>query len=371
MAKNATKRAVKSSTAQKSAATSANAIPPPFSPAPKSLEPFLATLDTSKVYITHIDSLPRPFKQQVFAVPVLLNATILVLLIWRLYAIVPSYLAIAATLLGGNTSARVDVEHETWKTLAWIIAKRATSFTLDLALITIIWPWPLSFFVYPSNPVQWRWSIGFRDREIYVRVSRSWGREDLLDGAHKGEDSPFFKTRILPAVDRLYCKEKTGYLMMGKNFDLDFDEMVYAHELVDKKTVEEDSFKKCVYVWCGEAAGWGMWEVWKLDGEADASRAATGSTGGGAGIDENRGRILEIKERLTALGKEKLFFRWVEIVQYESTQDGGFTRERQVKAMEEVRSMFENEGIDFEAFAREVGGLDIPAEEQSPLEEID
>ena len=37
-----------------------------------------------------------------------------------------------------------------------------------------------------------------------------------------------------------------------------------------------------------------------------------------------------IKNNLTALGKENLFFRWIEIVQSETSQTGSFTGERYV-----------------------------------------
>lgn len=58
------------------------------------------------------------------------------------------------------------------------------------------------------------------------------------------------------------------------------------------------------------------------------------------------------------MGKESVFFRWIELIQYESTQPGGFTSERQASAMRQAKEMFENQGIDFEMFWREIGGME-------------
>jgi hypothetical protein len=57
------------------------------------------------------------------------------------------------------------------------------------------------------------------------------------------------------------------------------------------------------------------------------------------------------------MGKESLFFRWVELIQYESNAPGGFTQERQIAAAEKVKKMFEDQGVDFEVFEKEIGGM--------------
>jgi hypothetical protein len=56
------------------------------------------------------------------------------------------------------------------------------------------------------------------------------------------------------------------------------------------------------------------------------------------------------------MGHEDLFYRWVELVQYESTMPGGFTEGRQARAMQEARRMFNEAGVDFAKFWEEVGG---------------
>lgn len=319
------------------------AAPPPFSPAPSNLSPFLSGLNKSQVYITHIDRHPAAFKKRVFSVPVILNVVILLLLLWRVYAIYPTYLSLLFSVLGYSTPTSVDPTSRTWAQLAWIVAKRAFTFLLDFLLVRFIWSWPLTFFLErPANPVTWRWSVGFRDAEIYVRESRGWGAEDLLNANKKGPENPFFKVRILPAVDRTFVRSKTGYLMMGKDWDLDFAGMARAHKLLDGKEIPMESFEKSVWVYAGDEVGWCVWECWKLDEGAE---------------EEGRRKIVEFKDRLTKMGKENLFFRWVELVQYESSQPGGFTKERQQHTVNQARKLFEEQGIDFEEFVRASGGV--------------
>lgn len=66
--------------------------------------------------------------------------------------------------------------------------------------------------------------------------------------------------------------------------------------------------------------------------------------------------MLKFKDKLTAIGHEDLFYRWVELVQYESTMPGGFTEGRQATAMREARRMFTEAGVDFAKFWMEIGG---------------
>jgi len=226
-------------------------------------------------------------------------------------------------------------------------------FLADFMLFRIVGPWPWSFFVEsPGNPVSWRWNVGFRDEEVCVRQSRGWGAADLLgatEGASgkAGEDSPFFKTRILPALEKERLRRKTGYLLMDASFDLDFYGMVAATQLLDKEHISIDILRKSVFVYIGNEEGeegeWAMWDCSQLDRGSES---------------EARDKVILFKERLTEMGKENLFFKWVELIQYESNAPGGFTPERQVAAAEKVKKMFADQGVDFEDFSREIGGLD-------------
>ncbi|EOD47476.1 uncharacterized protein LTHEOB_372 [Neofusicoccum parvum] len=346
MARKAAKQGAKAGT--KPAAPPATP-PPPFSRAPE-LEPFLSTLDRERVYITHIDTQPAEFKKRIFAVPVLLNAGIAGLLLWRAWAALPVYWDMLLAALGNQTAHSVAREAATWAQLAGIAARRAAMFLADYVLVVVVGTWPLTFFAEaPGNPCRWRWAVGFRRREIYVRESRGWGAKELLgeetDGSG-GEESPWFKTRVLPAIDKRYVREKTGYLMQNASWDLDFDAMVRAHKAVDNGEIEEGKFEKSVWVYGGEAVGWCVWEVHKLDHGAE---------------DEGRKKIVAFKDRLTAMGKESLFFRWIELIQYESSLPGGFTPERQQDAVLKAKELFEKQGVDFEQFIKDLGGFeDMP-----------
>ena len=167
-------------------------IPDPFSIAPAKLSAFVQGLNPAHVYIVHIDRVPWQFKRQIFMVPVILNIVIAALLSWRLYAAVPTYLDLIFLTLGFRTPAKVDHEAHTRGELIWITLRRAAMIALDYALLKIILPWPLTFFFEsPGNPVSWRRSVGFQDKEIIVRISRGWNAEDITNAEKKGLEIPF------------------------------------------------------------------------------------------------------------------------------------------------------------------------------------
>ncbi|KAI9832930.1 MAG: hypothetical protein M1819_003960 [Sarea resinae] len=344
MAKSASKRGPKPPKPTKPTTKTPPSKPPePFEPAPEALQPFLDTLDPAKIYITHIDTHPPQFKRKVFSVPILMNIGILVLLAWRLYAIVPFYFSIVLSTLGNPSDATVDVAHSSWAQLAAIALRRAGNFALDFVLFKYILPWPFTFL---ANPCVWRWTIGFQAREIIVRVSRrSWdaaANPAVTSAIITDPDSAIFLERILPAIDRAYVARRTGYIMMDKSWDLDFAAMMCAHDLVARARVAEAEFQKTV-IMHSDPFGWIVWPVWQLDEGGD---------------EVSRKKIVAFKDRLTLLGHESLFFRWIEIVQYESTQEGGFTPQRQASAMRQAKELFEKHGIDFDEFFKDLGGVD-------------
>ncbi|KAI5360592.1 hypothetical protein Slin14017_G087670 [Septoria linicola] len=319
-------------------------IPTPFLRAPSSLAPFLERLDPAKVHITHIDRTKQSVKKNIFLIPVLLNSTIALLLLWRLYHAVPKYYTLLQTLLGYVTSATVDTTSTTRKQQIWILLKRTLMMAFDFILFRFVGPWPLTFFFeQPANPCSYRWSLGFKDNEIVVRVSRNWTTSDLMQGVRQGEENAFFKTRILPAINPEEMR-KTGYLMMNESWDLEFELMSDAHTLVKQKQLREEDVDKVVFA---HLEGHG-WVVWKWEGE-DV-------------IEGRRKKVVAFKEVLTKLGKESLFWRWTEIVEEERDADGGFTAKGQEKVVERVKREFEKEGVDFEEIVKGIGGLEeVPA----------
>ncbi|KAI9741050.1 MAG: hypothetical protein M1834_002761 [Cirrosporium novae-zelandiae] len=329
--------------------------PAPFTSPPKALLPFLETLSPSHIYIVHIDTFPADFKKRIFYVPILLNISIVILLAYRIYAAAPFYFSILLSTLGNKTASTIDVGNTSWPDLLWIIFSRAAIFLTDFILFRFIGPWPLEFFfAEPGNPAQWKWKVGFRDQEIVVRVSRlswdseltsSWmeeGEETDEDGERSGE---IFRDRIMPAIDPQYVREKTGYVMMDKSWDLNFAAMIKAHEMVDTKKAAIDDFQKAVIAH-HDAHGWLVWNLHKLDEGAS---------------DARRQNFMQMQQKLEEMGKQNLFYRWVELIQYESTRPGGFTPERQKVALEEVKKLFKKHGVDFEKFSQEVGHGDLAA----------
>ncbi|TKA22088.1 hypothetical protein B0A50_08466 [Salinomyces thailandicus] len=317
-------------------------IPHPFRRAPPTLAPFLTQLDPAKVYLIHIDRFPPAAKKQIFLIPVLLNATIALLLLWRLYSGLPTYWTLLQTFMGYETTATVDTARTTRKEQFTILFKRTAMIALDFLVFRFIGPWPLTFFLeQPANPVVWRWKLGgFREEEVVVRESRHWGSAELLQGVKQGDESPFFKTRVLPVIDKGFMRRKTGYLMMDGSWDLDFQGMLDAHTLVKAGEFGLKEVDKLCLVHL-DGVGWLSWQ-WETEGDV---------------IEDRRRKIVVFKETLTKLGKEGLFFKWMEIVEQERDGDGGFSVAKQERVVERVRAAFEKEGIDFEELSASIGGL--------------
>jgi hypothetical protein len=310
--------------------------PQPFSLPPSHLEPFHSTLDPTHIYITHIDPHPYALKRRVFVVPVLMNICFAALLLWRLVVALPTYFGIFISTLGHHSEHKIDIKETSWNGLMSVIMSRTFLFFMDYSLAKFVLPWPLEFFYgAPSNPVAWRRKNGFKDKEVIVRVSRKWDAE--LQPGWMENDEVTIKERIMPALGPK-VQTKTGYLLMDKYWDLGFAEMIHAHALLDSGTLKMEDFEKTVWIH-SPSYGWSMWKV-------DGDRPDVQSTQ----------KISLFKDKLTAMGKENLFYRWVELIQYESSLPGGFGPERQKVAMQKAKALFEKQGVDFEKFWEEVGG---------------
>ena len=347
MAKTSVKRASKSNSANLNDQVKKTSSPPsPYSIPPPSLQPFLGDLNPAHIYIVHIDNHPWTFKRRIFTVPVIMNVVIALLLLWRAKVAVPSYVALILAVLGYESTASVDVAHTETAALIWILARRAGMFFVDWALARVFVPWPLDFFLgSPASPFLWRWTVGFQDQEIIVRISRKWDRDLSKDWLSEESDGVVYQERIMPAIDRIWVQAKTGYLMLDKSWNLDYAGMIMAHTLVLSGKMNISDFQKTVIVY-SESHGWLVWQVYKLD-EGNQ--------------EDGRKKLILFKDKLTAMGKENLFYRWIEILQYETSQPGGFTQERQMDTMRKVKQLFESQGVDFDQFLKDIGGLeDMP-----------
>src|SRR2546423_1046134 len=329
--------------ANKPSSNSTN-LPSPFvAPSPSLNAVFLSTLLQSHVYIIHIDTTPSTLKHRVFLVPVCMNFFIVLGLLLRAYFALPVYFALLIATLGYPSAAKVDVKQSDYVTLLGITASRTMLLLGDYVLFSLLgsWPWNFVFGHEESrhgSPSKWRWYLGFQDREIIVRSSKKWDKS--LAPNWTLDDELTLKYKIMPAVHKNKLA-KSGFLLLDKDWDLDFAAMVHAHRLVEEGKVKVEDFEKAVVAHNKPTNSWMIWEIDREDVPKTAAQRDT---------------LLKFKDKLTAIGHEDLFYRWVELVQYESSMPGGFTEGRQATAMREARRMFSEAGVDFAKFWMEIGG---------------
>ncbi|EEP82564.1 predicted protein [Uncinocarpus reesii 1704] len=320
--------------------------PAAFTQAPSSLSDFLADFSPTGVYLIHIDRHPQSEKRQIFILPLILNLLILALVLYRIYTGIHTYPDILAAILGHDSPARIDPKTASWALISTTLARRTVTFLFDYLLITLFLPWPVRFL---SGPARWRWEIGFQRAEIIVRKSRDWS--EALGRTWIRDDEETMKERVIPAITPLRLR-KTGYLLIDADWDLDFAAMTRAHRDLKAGRIRLDDFETAVVVHGGGNKGWLIWRP----------EDVRGSSGQGANSSvelspSERDRIVAFQEKLASMGKEDLFYRWVEIIQFESTQPGGFTPERQQRAMADTKKLFESRDVDFEKFWADVGGM--------------
>jgi hypothetical protein len=260
--------------------------------------------------------------------------------------------------LGGahvtDPSIGVSSSTLTWTQVALLALRRGFTFALDLGLLVFVWPWPVEFCLGRThgNPARWRWAVGFREKEIYVRRSREWDRTvgDVL--APDGTSGRMqLSSKVRAATSPLLLDEKTGYLTMNGDWDLDWAAMVLATRLVDDGRLALDDFRLLVLVH-HEEHGWMI---------MDTGAPGPGGASGGTKLsqeDERRRQVFAFRDALAAVGKEDLFFRWIEIVQFEATRPGGFTKDKEVEVAQQIRDLFQASGIDFDQFWKDSVGSD-------------
>ncbi|KAK0625354.1 hypothetical protein B0T17DRAFT_617455 [Bombardia bombarda] len=300
-----------------------NPLPKPFKPVPPTLLPFCAPLSPSHIYVSHIDSKPRAFKAKIFSVPVLMNLAVAALFLWRIYYIGPYYSLLLVSALGTENELTLRAADLTRTELARVVLRRTATFCLDFVLAVFVWPWPVEFLLGTpphGSPCRWRWSVGFRDREIYVRRSRAKWDKELGDVIESSEARNVLWAMVGPATSAQLLQQKTGYLTMNGEWDLDWAAMVAAHKMVDGKEVPMDTFGTLVLLH-HEKHGWLYLEM---------------NIGDNAKEEERRRQVFAFRDALAKIGKENMFYRWIEIVQ----------------------ELFREEGIDFDLFWRESVGKD-------------
>ena len=335
------KRLAKSKPTGKLIPKDASTPPAPFKRPPEVLEPFISTLSEKHVYLTHIDTKPIELKRKVFLVPVGMNICVAIAFVTRMYWILPWYFLVAISALGHPNETTFPAREATWSQGSWAIAARTFTFVLDFVLFVFVWPWPVEFVLGQAhgNPTSWRWKVGFREKEIYVRRSREWDTA-LKDVFKDSESRTMLLAQIRQATSPIVQEQKTGYLLMNGQWDLDWAEMVHAHTMVDKKEIALEAFKSIVLLHHKDY-GWLCYDL---------------HAGAASSEDERRRQVFAFRDALSAMGKEDLFYRWVEIVQFEATQPGGFGPEKQEVAAKKIKELFEADGVDFEELWKQTVG---------------
>lgn len=265
---------------------------------------------------------------------------VVVLLLWRFYYAGPYYLRLFVSTLGYANETTLVAKDLSWRELTVAVVGRAFTFLVDSLLVLFLGPWPVDFvFARGGSPVQWRWSVGFRDKEIYIRRSREW-YQDLKNAVENEESRNALLSFVRTATSPMFVQEKTGYLTMNAQWDLDWAAMCHATALVDRKTLAIDAFRALVLVHHPEH-GWMCVDM---------------GTGENAGEEDRRRQVFAFRDALASVGKEDLFFRWIEIIQFETSQPGGFGPEKQVEVATKVRELFRASGIDFDELWKEAVG---------------
>lgn len=140
-------------------------------------------------------------------------------------------------------------------------------------------------------------------------------------------------------------------LLLDRDWDLDFKAMVDAHRMVMDGRLKMDDPNGVALVYYQK-----QWLVWNIN--AETAMPATNPEGDAV--------LQRFKERLTTLGQEDVFFRWIEIVQYETSQQGGFSEARKASATQELKKLLSDPGVDYSSVLDEIGGLKgLPGFEQS------
>jgi hypothetical protein len=334
----------------------------PFVPAPSKLLPFLKTLPSNHVYLTSLDTTTPRIKRNAFLVPVFLNLLITLGLCCRLYYAVPTYFWLIVTIFGYDTRAKVDIDNAAMTDLMGTVAGRTTLLMIDHVIFNFIGAWPWQFLFGSKEggyvgPAMWRWTVGrFQEEEVVVRRSRRWnksvfGEEPVKDKKSKKAEKPIqpltmdevltVKLKVNPAMEEQYLKA-TGYAMLDKDWDLDFAGMVNAFQLIKGERLGIDDLENRAFMYNANEKVWLMWTVHEKFAPMEAGE---------------KDPIVEgFRERLAAMGHEDLFYRWIELVQYESSVPGGMTEARQMKVLHEARKIFSEKGVDFDKFFNDVGG---------------
>lgn len=332
--------------------TQSTAVPPtPFEHVPASLQPFLSTLPTDHIYLVHLDHTPTSLKKRVFLVPILLNLLITIGLCIRAYYATPAYLEQIITIFGYDTAYKVDTKKASTGELLTTIASRTFLLMVDYTIFALIGSWPKQF-VFGSRwsrytgPWTWRRTIGFQDTEIIVRCGRKWDTplvtSDMPEQTKTWmvDEELTIKVKVEAAMRPDYVA-KTGSLLLDKDWDLDYKAMVDAHGLAQDGTIQMMDLNNLALVYYQK-----QWLMWRVYEQPNITPEET----------EQDSVVERFRQKLADHGAANVFFRWIEIVQFETSQPGGFTQGRQADALRELKQLLAKRGVDYGQFWDDIGG---------------
>lgn len=359
MARSVNKKSPKSAASQQTLSHSSlksadSGLPKPFQDAdPDLTRPFLSGLARSHVYLVHVDDTSPILKRRVFLVTVCMNLIILALLALRLYYAVPTYFDLIVTIYGFDYTGGDRRKGVTFNDLLSVTATRFSLFLLDYIIFVLVgsWPWEFMFgnkYNDYTGPFSWRREVRFQPQEIIVRRSRAWDRS-MLSGPTPDHEQ-ILKSKITPAMEDKQLA-KTGYLMLDKDWDLDFAAMLKAHHLVHAQSLQISDFEPAAFV-CYQ----NRWFAWRKE-KPLLSKSQS----------ESSPKMQLFKDKLAAMGGEDIFYRWIEIVQFESSVPDGFNEARKASALDELSSLLRGKGIDYHRFIDDIGGAqNLPGMEMNP-----
>lgn len=240
-----------------------------------------------------------------------------------------------------------------------IILERFFNFALDYFLYAVVLPWPKEFLVGRkeditkdryASAVTWRLAVPFQDTEITVRKSRSWDEKVLVPGTDIVSDvgsteREIFDEEVRQATSSEYMggamgqKARTGYALMDRAWDLDWEAMTFSHELVAAEQASFPDFRLKVLVH-SESYGWCVWDEGQEGGES---------------MEGERMKIVRFKDVWTGMGREGLFFKWIEVVQQSGVVEWA-EAERKAELRMRARKMVEDEGMNFDDVLAAMGG---------------
>ena len=265
------------------------------------------------------------------------------------------------TILGYETSWTVAPKSLGWGDLMNILANRTLLLTIDFAIFGLLGRWPYEFLFGDKygrymGCAGWKWNVGFdRPKEPVVRRGRKWDLPIFQDEEQRKNlgkpEKSWTKEEELAAYTkstdalRKAQTSKSALSLLDRDWDLDYKAMVDATDLVDQKKLSLDAIDHVVLVpWQGTWYSWYPHRVETENGHIEP-------------VQERDERLESFKKHLIDLKCEDIFYRWIEIVQYETSQPTGFTSAKRKKAEQELRRMLRLRNKDDDALIRNVGGL--------------